>query len=65
MTPPFTELTGHAEWLWTDLHDAALEDVKRSAEKHQVLRLINYSIPDMVWLFTDARPTGTGAWVGQ
>jgi len=48
-----------------DLYDAAFEAVKRAAEKHQVLRPIDYTIPDMVWLFTDASPTGTGAWVGQ
>jgi len=65
ITAPLTELTGNAEWLWTDLHDAAFEAVKRAAEKHQVLRPIDYTIPDMVWLFTDASPTGTGAWVGQ
>jgi len=57
---PLTKLTGNAEWLWTDLHDAAFEAVKRAAEKQQVLRLIHYTIPDMVWLFTDASPTGTG-----
>jgi len=48
-----------------DLHDAALEAVKCAAEKHQFLRPIDYTIPDMVWLFTDASPTGTGTWVGQ
>jgi len=61
ITAPLTELTGNAEWLWTDLHDAAFEAVKRAAAKHQVLRPIDYTIPDMVWLFTDASPTGTGA----
>jgi len=39
--------------------------VKRAAAKHQVLRLIDYIIPNMVWLFTHASPTGTCAWVGQ
>jgi len=34
ITVPLTELTGNAEWLWTDLHDAAFEAVKRTAEKH-------------------------------
>jgi len=48
MTATLTELTGNAEWLWTDLHDAAFEAVKRAAEKHQVLRPIDYTIPDMV-----------------
>jgi len=65
ITGPLTELTANTEWLWSDLHDAAFEALKRAAEKHQVLRLIDYRIPDMVWLFTDASPTGTGAWVGQ
>jgi len=65
ITTPLTELTRNAEWLWTDLHDAAFEAVKRAAEKHQVLRPIDYTIPDMVWLFTDASPTRTGGWVGQ
>jgi len=65
ITAPLTELTGNAGWLWTDLHDAAFEAVKRAAEKHQVLRLIHYTISDMVWLFTNASPTRTGTWVGQ
>jgi len=65
ITALLTELPGNAEWQWTDLQDAAFEAVKRAAEKHQVLRPIDYTIPDMVWLFTDASPTGTGAWIGQ
>jgi len=28
ITAQLTELTGNAEWLWTDLHDAAFEAVK-------------------------------------
>jgi len=65
ITASLTEPTGNAEWLWMDLDDAAFEAVGRAAEKHQVLRPIDYTIPDMVWLFTDASPTGTGVWVGQ
>jgi len=62
---PLTELTGNTEWLCIDLHDAAFEAVKRAAENHQALRPIDYTSPDMVWLFTDESPNGTGAWVGQ
>jgi len=65
ITAPLTELTGNAEWLWTDLHDAAFESIKQVFEKHQVLRPIDYIIPDMISLFTDASPTRTGALVGQ
>jgi len=39
--------------------------VKRAADKHKVLRLIDYNKPEMIWLFTDASPTGRGAWIGQ
>jgi len=31
----------------------------------KVLRPIDYNWPDMTWLFTNASPTGTGAWIGQ
>ena len=65
ITAPLTELTGDAEWLWTDLQEAAFLAVKRAADKHKVLRPIDYNKRDMIWLFTDASPTGTGAWIGQ
>jgi len=39
--------------------------VKRAADKHKVLRLIDYNKTDMIWLFTHVSPTGTGAWIGQ
>jgi len=65
ITAPLTERSGNAEWLWPDLQEAAFEVVKRAADKHKVLRLMDYNKPDMIWLFTDASPTGTGAWIGQ
>jgi len=65
ITAPLTELSGNAEWLWTDLQEAAFEAVKRAAHKDKVLRPIAYNKPDMIWLLTDASPTGTGAWIGQ
>jgi len=65
ITAPLTELSGNAESLWTHLQEAAFEAVKRAADKHKVLRPINYNKPDMIWLFTDASPTGMGAWIGQ
>src|SRR5712691_22961 len=65
ITAPLTELSGDAEWLWTDLQEPAFLAGKRSAEEHKVLRLIDYIKPDTIWLFTDASPTGTGAWIGQ
>ena len=65
ITAPLTELSGNAEWLGTNLQEAAFEAVKRAAEKDKVVRPIDYNKPDMIWLFTDASPTGTGAWIGQ
>jgi len=65
ITAPLTELSGNAEWLGTNLKEAAFEAVKRAADKHKVLRPIDYNKPDMIWLFTDASPTGTGAWISQ
>ena len=65
ITAPVRELTGDAEWLWTDLQEAAFQAVKRAAENHKVLRPIDYDNSDMIWLFTDASSTGTGAWIGQ
>ena len=65
ITAPLTELTRDAEWLWTDLQEAAIQAVKQAAEDHKVLRLIDYDNSDMIWLFTDASLTGTGAWIGQ
>jgi len=65
ITAPLTELSGNAEWLWTDLQQGAFEAVTRAADKHKVLRPINYNKPNMIWLFTDASPTGMGAWIGQ
>ena len=35
ITAPLTELTGDAEWLWTDLQEAAFQAVKRAAEDHR------------------------------
>jgi len=65
ITAPLTELSGNAEWLRTDLQEAAFEAVKQAADKHKVLRPIHYNKPDMIWLFTDVSPTGTGTWIGQ
>jgi len=65
ITAPLTELTRKAEWLWTDRQYAAFEAVKGAAEKHQGLKPIDYTISDMLWLFTVASPTGSGAWAGQ
>jgi len=65
ITAPLTELSGNAEWLWTDLQEVAFKAVKQAADKHKVLRPIDYNKPDMIWLFTDASPTGTGAWIGH
>jgi len=48
MTAPLTELSGNAEWLWRDLQEAAFEAVKRAADKHKVLRPIDYNKPDMI-----------------
>jgi len=42
ITAPLTELSGNAECLWTDLQEAAFEAVKRAADKHKVLKPINY-----------------------
>ena len=39
--------------------------MKRAAEDHKIQRPIDYDNSDMIWLFTDASPTGTGAWIGQ
>jgi len=62
---PLTELSVNAAWLWTDLQEAAFEAGKRAADKYKVLRPIDYNKPDMIWLVTDASPTGTGAGIGQ
>jgi len=43
ITAPLTELSGNAEWLRTDLQEAAFEGVKRAADKHKVLRPIDYN----------------------
>jgi len=65
ITAPLTELSGNAEWLWTDLQEAAFEAVKQAGDKPKVLRPIDYNKLDMIWLFTDTSPTGPGAWRGQ
>ena len=65
ITAALTELSGNAEWQWTDVQEAAFEAVKQAADKHKVLRPIDYNKQDMIWLFTNASPTGTGAWIGQ
>jgi len=65
ITALLTELSGNAEWLWTDQQEAAFEAVKQAADKQKVLRQIDYNKPDMISLGTDASPTGTGAWIGQ
>jgi len=62
---PLTDLSGKTQWLWTDLQEAACEAVKRAADKHKVLRPIVYDTPDMMWPFTNASPTGTGASIAQ
>jgi len=65
ITAPLTELSGNAEYLSTDLQEAAFKAGKPAADKPQVRRPIDYNKPDIIWLFTDASPTGTGAWIGQ
>ena len=65
ITAELTELSGNAEWLLTDLQEPAFEAVRRAADMHKVIRPIDYNKPDITWLFTDASPTGTGAWIGQ
>ena len=41
ITAPLRELSGNAEWLWTDRQEAAFEADKRAADKHKVLRPID------------------------
>jgi len=65
ITAPPRELSGNAEWRWRDLQESAFEAFKQAADKHKVLRPIDYNKPDMIWLFADASLTGTGAWIGQ
>ena len=65
ITASLTELSGNTEWLCTDLQEEAFEGVKRAADKHKVLRPIDYNKLDMLWLFTDVSRTGTGTWTGQ
>jgi len=65
ITAPLTELSGNADWLWMDLQEAAFEAVKRAADKHNVLRPVDYYKPHMICSFTDPSPTGAGAWIGQ
>jgi len=65
ITAPLTELCGNTEWLCTDLQEGDFEAVKHAADKHKVLRPIDYNKSDMIWLFTDVSPTGTGVWIGQ
>jgi len=48
ITALLTELSGNAEWLWTDLQEAAFEAVKRAGDKHKVLRPIDYNKPDRI-----------------
>jgi len=64
ITAPLTELSGNAESQFTDLQEGAFEAVKAGADKHKVLRPIDNNNPDMIWLFTNASHTGTGAWIG-
>jgi len=65
LTAPPTDLSGNTEWLWTDLREEAFEAGKRAADKPKVRRPIAYDKPDMIWLFTEASPTGRAAWIGQ
>jgi len=37
----------------------------KPAPPSPVTNTMNYNNPDMIWLFTDASPTGTGAWIAQ
>jgi len=65
ITAPLAEQCGNAEWLWTDLQEAAFELVKRAADNPKVLRPIDYNKPNMIMRFTDSSPTGTAAWICQ
>jgi len=47
------------------MQEVAFEAVKRGGDNHKVRRLIDYNKPDMIWRFSDASPTVTGAWIGQ
>ena len=46
------------------MQETAFQAVKRAAKDHKILGPIDYNNSDMIWLFTDASPTGTGAWIG-
>ena len=43
----------------------SLPGMKRAAKDHKIRRPIDNDNSDMIWLFTDASPTRTGAWIGQ
>jgi len=49
----------------TYLQDSDFEAVNRAADKYQVLKPIDDTIPDMGWLCNDVCSTRTSAWVGQ
>src|SRR3989337_2423914 len=65
LTAPLTSLTGKAEFLWTDIHTKAFNQIKQLATDAKVLRPINYKSGEPIFLFADASIVGTGSWVGQ
>ncbi|KEP44919.1 putative Pol polyprotein/retrotransposon, partial [Rhizoctonia solani 123E] len=63
---PISELTckGRA-FLWTPIHERCFENIKALACRAPILRLVEFSKDEPVWLITDASVAGVGCMYGQ
>lgn len=63
---PLSAITKNGQaFSWRPLHDKCFESIKVMACKVPILRPIDLSNPDPIWVITDASITGVGALYGQ
>lgn len=65
-TGPLSSMMRNGQsFYWRPLHQKCFDEIKRLACKCPILRPIDVSLPEPIWLVTDASATGVGAMYGQ
>jgi hypothetical protein len=60
-----TDLISEDGFEWHPIYEDGLAEIKRLGSEISVLRPINYTSGEPIFLFTDSSKVGAGAWVGQ
>ncbi|VDB94410.1 unnamed protein product [Peniophora sp. CBMAI 1063] len=64
-TAPLTSLTRSPTLVWRPVHQTCFDMIKHMACKTPILKPVDPSLPDPIWVVCDASTSGVGAMYGQ